>query len=362
MPWAIPTLRQRRQQVRDTIATALPGADASVPNSALRVMGDAQAALTHDNDQHLGWVARMMMPDTAEGEFLERWAAIWLPNGRKPATRASGALTVTGTTGAAVPLDTHLTATVYDAAGTAREIVYRVAEGRTLSGSSAVVPVEAITAGALGNLDEGARVAFVTPPAGIDGQATVAAPGLAGGADIEIDRDLSARMIDRIQQPPHGGSRNDYVQWALDVPGVTRAWAAQEMGPGTVTVRIMLDQVRAAANGVPEPEDLDLVHEMIDALRPVTVGSFWVLAPTPQPLDLNIENLASDTPATRSAVKTEVAAMLMARAAPGRTIYASWVREAVSNATGEDHHELTISNIVPASAGHLIVPGLITFT
>ncbi len=362
MPWNLPLLRDRRRQVRDDIAAHLPGADASVPNSVLRVVGDAQAALTHDNDRHLEWVARMMMPDTAEGEFAERWANIWLPEGRKPATYARGHATITGTPGAAIPAGTVLTASLVDADGTSVTWQYEVTTGLTLSGASAAVAIAATDAGALGNLDEGATLEFLSVLPGLDASAVVAAPGLAGGADIETDEDLRVRTIDRIQAPPHGGTAHDYVQWALEVPGVTRAWAAQEMGVGTVTIRIMLDDVRSYLNGFPAIDDLDLVTAYIAERRPVTVADFWVVAPVAQPVNLVIDDLIGDTPETRANIAIEFAAMLRFRSRPGAIIYASWIREAVAIATGEDHHDLTIGNVIPASAGHLIVPGNITFT
>lgn len=361
MPWNLPLLRDRRRQVRDDIAAHLPGADASVPNSVLRVVGDAQAALTHDNDRHLEWLARMMMPDTAEGEFVERWADIWLPDGRKAASYARGFVTVTGTPQSAIPAGTVLTARLFDAAGAARTWSFEVAVGATLATSSAAVAVTALDAGALGNLDEGASLAFLWVLPGVDGSAVVAAPGLAGGADVETDAELRARYIDRIQQPPHGGNANDYVQWALEVPGVTRAWCRQEMGVGTVTVRIMLDEVRGYRGGLPLPEDIATVSAYIDARRPVTVADFWVVAPVAQPLDLTIADLVGDTPETRAAIAVEIAAMLRFRGIPGAMIWASWVREAISAATGEDHHDLTLTNVAPVSAGHLIVPGTISF-
>jgi uncharacterized phage protein gp47/JayE len=362
MPWLVPALRERRRQVRDLIAAYLPGADAAVPNSVLRVVGDVQAALTHDNDQHLGWLARMMMPDTAEGPFAERWANIWLADGRKGATPAAGAIAVTGALGAVVPVDTLLNAVAYDAAGQSQRLTYKVLVGVTLATSPSIVQVAALTAGALGNLETGQQIAFETVPAGIDGQATVAAPGLAGGADQESDADLVARYIDVIQNPPHGGTTNDYVQWAKAVPGVTRAWARQEMGAGTMTVRIMLDVARAAFGGLPQPADLTAVAAHLDTVRPVTVAELYVLAPIAVPLNLTITDLANDTPAVRTAIGAELAAMLAARAAPGQTIYASWVREAISAATGEDHHDIAVGNVVPASAGHMVVPGTVTYT
>ena len=339
--------------MRDDLAD-IPGADASVPNTVLRAVAEAQASLTHDNDLHLDWVARMMMPDTAEGEFADRWANIWLPNGRKGATFASGSITVTGIAGSAVPTGAELTFAAVTDTGEETRLQFAVTTGVTLSGPSAAVAITSLTPGALANLDEGAVLSFVNPPAGIDGQADVAAPGLAGGADQETDSDLRERMIARIQLPPHGGARHDYVAWALEVPGVTRAWAAQEMGIGTVTVRVMLDQVRADNDGLPETEDLDLVFDYIDPLRPVTVADLFVVSPIRQDATVTITLFGRDTPETRQNIRDEVAAMLLARAAPGVTIYASWIREAISAATGEDYHNTAVANIVPASAGHMI--------
>jgi len=362
MPWPFISLRDRRGQVRDSFARHLPGADTTVPNSTTRAMAEAMAALTHDNDRHLDWVARMMMPDTAEGAFAERWGNIWLPDGRKPATGSAGAMTVTGSVGAVVPVGAILTASVYDAAGTSVAYEFEVVGGVTLATTSAVVAIESLNAGALANLDEGARLAFVDVPGGIDGTAMVASPGLAGGSDQETDAALIERYIARIQEPPHGGAAHDYVDWALEVPGVTRAWAAREMGVGTMTVRIMLDRVRASAGGFPQPEDRALVLAHIERLRPVTVAQVFVPSNIAQPVDLTIDDLVGDTPEARAAIRTELAAMLRARAAPGRMIYASWIREAVSAASGEDHHDLTATNQAPASAGHIITLGTVTFT
>ena len=361
MPWPLITLRNRRQQTRDAIAAKLPGADATVPNSRLRAINEMVAGQVHDNDLHLDWVARMMMPDTAEGEFVERWANIWLPLGRKGAAYARGSVTVTGEIGAVIPSGTVLTASAFDDNGEQVTLEFEVSVGATLASTSQNVLVAALTAGAFGNLDEGAKLGFLEALDEIDGEATVAAPGLAGGANQESDRELSARYIDRIQQPPHGGSAHDYVQWMLEVPGVTRAWAKQEMGVGTVTGRFMMDEVRASFNGYPQTEDLDLVAAYIDGLRPVTVADRYVVAPINQALNITISLLTTDTPEVRSNIRTELVEMLRARGAPGQTIYASWIREAISAATGEDHHDITIANQVPSSAGHLITLGTVTY-
>jgi uncharacterized phage protein gp47/JayE len=187
-----------------------------------------------------------------------------------------------------------------------------------------------MSAGVVGNFVAGVQLRFETVPVGIEGAAVVDAPGFAGGADIETDDAVIARYLSIIQEPPHGGNRNDYLQWALEVPGVTRAWAAQEMGIGTVTVRVMLDQVRAAFGGFPQPADLAAVATYLDALRPVTVADLFVVAPIAQPMNLTIADLAGDTPEIRTAIRAEIQGMLRQRAGPGAMVYASWVIEAVS--------------------------------
>ena len=85
---------------------------------------------------------------------------------------------------------------------------------------------------------------------------------LTGGTDTETDDQLRARILHRIQNPPMGGAQADYVTWALAVPGVTRAWAAPEQGPGTITVRFLMDDLRADDDGWPTPADVQAVVDL----------------------------------------------------------------------------------------------------
>src|SRR6201998_285132 len=96
MPWTTPLLRDVRSFVRDAVAASLPGADANVPNSVLRVMSDNQGALCHLTLQYIDWLALQLLPDTAETEWLDRHGQIWLVNadgskGRQLATLGGGA-------------------------------------------------------------------------------------------------------------------------------------------------------------------------------------------------------------------------------------------------------------------------------
>jgi hypothetical protein len=47
--------------------------------------------------------------------------------------------------------------------------------------------------------------------------------------------------------------------------------------------------------------------------------------------------------------------MLYAKAAPGQTIFRSWVDEAISNAVGEDHHTLSFDDAIMPTPGYMAV-------
>ena len=93
----------------------------------------------------------------------------------------------------------------------------------------------ATVAGAFTNCDPGTPISLAQPIAGINsGGLTV---GFAtGGADDETVDELRNRMLAKYRAPPQGGAASDYVLWALEVPGVTRAWCLP-LGTGAGTRR-----------------------------------------------------------------------------------------------------------------------------
>jgi uncharacterized phage protein gp47/JayE len=59
----------------------------------------------------------------------------------------------------------------------------------------------------------------------------------------ETDAGLLGRLLNRIQQPPAGGNKNDYEQWALALDYVAKAWCFPlGQGLGTVDVVILADE------------------------------------------------------------------------------------------------------------------------
>ena len=271
MPWTTPTLRSVRELVRGEIASALQGAS-FVGNSVLRVMADADAALAHLVLRYLDWQARQYLPDTAETEWLDRHGDIWLTNadgtrGRKVATLAKGTISLSGTPGFVMPIGTQFQS--------AANVLYETTDVAVFGSGPSTVPVIAIDPGAASNVAAGEPLAIVTALSGIDSTAIVLE--LTGGTDAESDQNLRIRILQRIQNPPMGGDADDYVLWALSVPGVTRAWCYPlEMGMGTVTVRFMCDELRADDEGFPWDEDVQAVTDYLNIMRPVAVKDFFV--------------------------------------------------------------------------------------
>jgi len=353
MPWSTPTLRDVRSTIRDAITGRLPGADANVPNSVLRVLSDAMGALCHLALQYIDWLALQLLPDTAETEWLSRHGDIWLVNadgstGRKLATQASGSADFAGVAGTIVPTATQM--------GYATGVSYQTTAQITIGAGPSPASILALDPGSLGNLDAGTVLALQTPVAGVDSITVVT---LEGGTDDETDDELRARILKRIREPPMGGDATDYEQWALAVPGVTRAWAApQEMGIGTCSVRFMMDDLRASNDGFPLPEDVDAVQTYLDQMRPVTVKQCYALAPLKQPIDFHILNLNPDNEGVRGGIQTSIEQMLYLYAAPGQTIFAAWKYAAIMNAPDVISFDMaTCDDDVMPDAGHMATLG-----
>lgn len=348
--------------VRDDMTTSLQGS-AIVGNTVLRVMCDAMAAAAKLILTYLDWLARQLMPDLAEKEWLDRHGQIWITNadgslGRKQATPAQGTVAISGTAGIEVPEASELVAPTGE--------LYATLEFVLLTDQPTEVAVRALNPGANTNLPVGTPLALTVPIPGVTGTEVV---DLRGGTETETDEQLRARVLERIRQPPQGGCAYDYEAWAKKIPSVTRAWTApREMGMGTVTVRIMCDALRADVGGIPTPEDIEIVRAYLDTVRPVAVRDFFVEAPVPEPIDFTLQ-LDDDSLTLRAQVEKSVAAMIKEKAMPAHqingelaaptTIKAAWVSEAINRVT--NNFVLTMTDHVMPHNGAIGVMGSVIY-
>lgn len=351
MPFQRPTLQERVDRAMSDIESRLPGAQPRLRRTVLGAIARMHADSVHGLYGYLDWIARQLLPDTCDADSLERQARWRAGLTRKAATPAAGNVTCAGTNGATIPAGTELQR--------ADGALYTTDADAAIAAGTATVAVTASAAGSTGNADAGTALSFSSPIAGVNSQVTVAAGGLTAGTDQESDDSLRSRLAERIQQPPHGGSKNDYVAWAKEVAGVTRAWAyAQELGLGTVTVRFVRDD---DASIIPDAAEVQAAQDYIDARRPVT-ADVTVVAPVAVPLDFTIQ-LTPATQAVKDAVEAELEDLLRREAEPGGTILISHIREAISLAADEtDHVLVSPAADVTHTAGQIATMGAITWS
>lgn len=297
---------------------------------------------------YLDWIAEQILPDRADEETLERVALLRLNQPRNPAQPAEGPVSFTAAAGAVLDVDVVLQAS--------DGRTYKVTTGVTTVAGLNTTTIEAVDAGVLGNADAGLTLTLVQPVAGVTNAFAVLAPGLAGGIAAESVESLRARVVRSYRVIPHGGSAADYETWALEVPGITRAWCRRSyMGPGTVGLFVMRD---GDVEPVPNPAQLAEVKGYIEPLRPVTAEVF-VLAPVELPVLYSI-HAVPDTTAVRAAIQTQLIDLHQREAGLGETLLLTHIAEAISSSSGETDHDLIVpvADVVPATNQLLTFGGI----
>jgi uncharacterized phage protein gp47/JayE len=354
MPFERPTLKEIANRIHNDIAGRMRIKNAVrsaslLGRSVVAVLSRVYAGSCHLLYGFLAWLARQRFVQTMEGEFLDA-EGLTYDMARKPADCAAGKAAIAGNDGAALPAGTVVR----------RDdgVEYRVTAMEPVAGGTGTADLVAIAAGINGNAASGTTLRLVSPVAGLQTVLTVDAAGLRGGTDIEGDESYRERILDRKREPPHGGNAHDYVQWALQVPGVTRAWCLPLwMGLGTVGVMFARD---GDADIIPTEGQCGEVAAHIEPLRPVTAEVF-VFPPTPKPIDVTVK-ISPDTADNRLNVGEELADFIIREGAPGVTLRVSRISEAISAAVGEHHHYLEMPvNDIPVAENELPVLGLVTF-
>lgn len=309
----------------------------------------------YETHLHLRWWGDQYFPDTAEIENLKRHASIWNVV-QRPATRAVGRVRVQGAVGAVIAAGSVLIG------ATSR---YTVDEAVTIEEAAedgwVEISITAVDAGADGNvIVVDTPLSFETPIAGLaEPVAYVGAEGVLGGAAIESAASLLARLLEVIQEPAHGGAAFDYPVWVKNSFAAVQVetlpnWA----GRGTVGVVVAMGTKLLPR--VPIEAEIDAIAAHLETVRPVT-AEVIVLPVVLQPIDMTIL-IDPYTNAVKAAVETAIKAFFAAEAKIGTRLPKSRLSEAISAATGEYRHELSIpaGDILPDDTA-LPVPGVITW-
>lgn len=343
MPFERPSLETIIKRVTADLESRLP--TAQLRRSNAKVYAQVMAAVSHSLHGFIEYFARQLFFDTADGAYLDHWGTLFGLT-RKPSSRARGRVTFSYT-GEAVEVP----------AGTVLQSELGVQYKTTSAVSGGVAEVEALLAGESGNCVAGEEFTLVSPIVGVRSKAT--AGDIAGGADAEDDDALRARLLARVRERPHAGTAQDYEAWALEVAGVTRAWVyPREEGDGTVVIRFVCDGLD---NIVPTATMIKTVQDYVDSVRPVT-ARVTVYAPKTEHVNFTIADLEPEDETVKKNIREALIELFQREAVPGKVLYLSHIRAAISGAVGEVNHVLVSpsADVKPAT-GILPIVGAITW-
>jgi uncharacterized phage protein gp47/JayE len=347
-----PTLASIIDRVQGDIEGAVSGVTARLRRTVEFGLSKAVAGASHHLHGHLAWLALQVVPNADMADrFVLLWAQAFLETARIAATAATGTAAGTGA-GGTIPAGTELVRLADSAIFT---VDTEVTDFGTVNYD---VDLTAAVAGADGNTAAGQSLRLVSPIANVNSEFTVNLAAITGGTDQETIVELLARLLDNLRTPPKGGGPGDHVDWVKESgAGATRAWeysnatAQGYVGIGERTVYFVVD---GRPDITPTSGELAIAQAYVDDRSPLKVT---VAAPTLVEVALT-GTISTNTTAVKAAAVDELEALLERAAHPGGyTLPISQVDEAISSATGETDHALTVpAGDITYTFGQLPVP------
>ena len=173
------------------------------------------------------------------------------------------------------------------------------------------------------------------------------------------------RLQQRLSSEPLGGCPADYARWALQVPGITRAWGVRNpAGPTSAGVIIMADG--NVAPGLPTIGQRDQVLDYIRDPRRGPPDELFIIIPTLVLINV-VVNLSPDTLVIRAGVVAGLKDLFFREAVPGGSIPHGHLAEVISGVVGEYNHTISAPVITSGafftvnSFDKLLVLGSVTF-
>ena len=331
--------------------------DARGPNSLLAIYARTNGLSLFGTYLYMARLAAELMPDTAT-VWLSRHGNIWGVPQDQASVSVGNSLAVSAVTTTLVPSGTELSA----AGGV---IVVTTAPVTIDGGTSAVLPLATVAAGAASAVAAGTVLQIVSPIAGLAAQTvTVDANGLTGGLDLESTASWRSRILQRIQQRGGGGNARDYAQWVREIiPGALVLASSPQLGE--VTVAVALPGVGSTSPAtVPDSAVIATIQAYVsDPTQRKPLGmTATVIAATLVPVPVSV-HLNPSTAAVQAAASAALQLYFNSDLTIGGTLYVSRLDGALSVGSGEyDHDRALPAADVTATVGELLVLGAVTYT
>lgn len=200
-------------------------------------------------------VANKLDVENLFGDELERFINQRTGQERKPATKSTTIVTITGQEGAKITFGDLVSADTVNFISTEDKIIDNTGQMTVL--------VECEEYGTIGNVPAGAIKYFPVSIAGLTSVTNLEA--VTNGYDAESDESLLERYYERIRTPATSGNKYHYLNWAKEVTGVGNARVVPLwQGDNTVKV-IIIDSNKQPANE-------DLVAQVQEYIDPNVTG------------------------------------------------------------------------------------------
>ena len=340
-----PALADQITRVQNQIASNLPGITPQLRRSTVQVLAMAVAMECQQEYAYLDNIVDWSFVQTAPGIYLDRKGVPFnLP--RNMGSPADITITFTGTNTSTIPAGTLIQSIDNSLAFTLDSLV-------TISGTTGTGTATCTSVGSAGNLAPGVSLQIGIAIGGVQAGCVVASVATAG-TDRETDTAYRARILFRMQNPPQGGSGNDYVQWAKQLAGVTRAWCFPTIsGGGTVGVAFVFDARGPASSAIiPTSGDITNMDNLLVQLMPVEdapgVDAFALTADIIAVTIGNLTPAAGYTKAQALANATISLTALFSSTTPGGAKFGDGVPWGT---TGGSLQQQQISDAITQSAG-----------
>lgn len=249
---------------------------------------------------HFGTDAyKQRFPQTANDFFLQILGEL-LNVFRQAATTWEGEGEVESTTTGTLPPGTQL---INNNTG----VVYLTKTETVLAVGTVTLELQAGDGGAIGDLQLGDTIDFVSTPSGLAESVEITLISIVGEdqEDIEVYR---RRVLDAYQKKPQGGASADYEQWAEEAPNVINAYPYVGPLPGQVYVYIEVDN---QTDGIPTAPQLVVALAYINfdpdttrATRRQTGAEVFTQAISRRVFDVEVVGLSPDTSENRAEINT----------------------------------------------------------
>jgi uncharacterized phage protein gp47/JayE len=328
--FTLPTFRQILTRVETDLGQF---SDGTVPRRSVEfVLARAIAGVSRGLYGFLTYIFKQAFADTADETNFWHWFDVFGLT-RKVAVAWAGTYEFTGVDGTDVPDLTQVQRS--DGA------LYETDGLVTIASGTATAVLRAVVAGEDSNCDDAQALSLALPITDIDPEGEVQST-TTSGSDLETLDDAKARLLAYLKTPPSGGGPGDYVTWALEVPGFTRAWEfANLLGPNSVAVAAVRDEDGTGSAIVPDAGERATLLAHLEEEAPITV-TVSVITLTAVPLDITLTSLNPDNADVREAIVEALTDFLEREAEPGATLALSRINEAISSATGEIDHVMSV--------------------